>query len=298
MTAAASSFELRATTSDYRDSGRYEIGDWATVLTYGRHGIGRWHRREPSLRLEVASVNAQLVPVEVPAITDAARALARKWQPDALLSMIDYERPGSPNPQPPSLRLSFFSPSTGLGMWVTVDTEGTRFFGASRGGGIAIPNGFLDLPQAFAVARQYGVQPPLERAMLRVWTPQGSEPVLAWSVSGNGGGINIDAVEGSRLEGDLSGYIADYNAQWEAAVAGLRRLLARPGSSSPGFFASDDDSWSIPSSSSSSSGGDDSPSGPDYGTASQNSWSVGDWGAYDRIQSGTPTGDDCYRYSC
>jgi hypothetical protein len=218
MTAGASSFDLRATTSDYRDSGRYEIGDWATIVTYGQHGIGRWHRREPALRLEVASVNAQLVPVDVPAITDAARALARNWQPDALLSMIDYERPDSPNPQPPSVRLSFFSPSTGLGMWVTVDTEGTRFFGASRGG-IAIPNGFLDLPQAFAVARQYGVQPPLERAMLRVWTPQGSEPVLAWTVSGSGGGINIDAVEG-------------------------------------------------------------------------------DWGAYDRIQSGTPTGDDCYRYGC
>jgi hypothetical protein len=294
MTAAASSFDLRATTSDYQDSGRYEIGDWATIVTYGQHGIGRWHRREPALRLEVASVNAQLVPVDVPAITDAARALARNWQPDALLSMIDYERPDSPNPQPPSVRLSFFSPSTGLGMWVTVDTEGARFFGASRGGGIAIPNGFLDLPQAFAVARQYGVHPPLESAMLRVWTPQGSDPVLAWTVSGSGGGINIDAVEGSRLKGDLSGYIADYNAQWEAAITGLRRLLAQPRSSSPTFYGADDD-WS---SSSSSSSSDDGPSGPDYGTASQNSWGAGDMRAYDRIQSGTPTGDDCYRYGC
>ena len=297
ITAAASSFDLHAATSDYQDSGRYEIGDWATIVTYGQHGIGRWHRREPALRLEVASVNAQLVPVEVPAITDAARALARNWQPDALLSMIDYERPDSPNPQPPSVRMSFFSPSTGLGMWVTVDTEGTRFFGASRGGGIAIPNGFLDLPQAFAVARQYGVQPPLGRAMLRVWTPQGSEPVLAWTVSGAGSGINIDAVEGSRLEGDLSGYIADYNAQWEAAVAGLRRLLSQPRSSSPSSFGSDDSWLSSPSSSSGPSSGD-SPSGPDYSTASQNSWEAGYWAPYDRIQSGTPTGDDCYRYGC
>jgi hypothetical protein len=209
--------------------------------------------------------------------------------------MIDYERPDSPTPQPPSVRLNFFSPATGLGLWVTVSTEGTSLFGAGRGGGIAIPNGFLDLPQAWAVARQYGVQPPLERAMLRVWPPQGRPPVLAWTVSGAGAGVNIDGVVGNLLEGDLSGYIADYNAQWEAAIAGLRRLLASPRSSSPSFpdFGSDG-----PSSSSSPSSGDDGPSGTDYGTASQNSWEANDMAAYDRIQSGTPTGDDCYRYGC
>ena len=297
MTASGSSWDLSATTSDFRDAGRYEISDWATIVTHGQHGIGRWHRREPSLQLEVASVNAQLVPTGVPAITEAARALARRWQPDALLSMIDYERPDSPNPQPPSARLNFFSPSTGLGLWITVGTEGTSFFGASRGGGIAVPNGFLDLPQAWAVARQYGVQPPLDQAMLRVWTPEGGDPVLAWTVSGTGSGINVDAVEGNRLEGDLSGYIADYNAQWDAAVAGLRRLLARPHSSGPSFADFGCDSWSS-SSGNDSSSSDQGPSGPDYGTASQNSWEAGDMGAYDRIQSGTPTGDDCYRYGC
>jgi hypothetical protein len=296
MTASGSRFDLTATTSAYRDSGRYEISDWATIVTHGQQGIGRWHRREPALALEVASINAQLIPTAVPAVTDAARALARRWQPDALLSMIDYERPNSPNPQPPSVRLNFFSPSTGLGLWITVSTEGTSFFGASRGGGLASPNGFLDLPQAWTVARQYGVAPPLARAMLRVWTPQGSEPVLAWTVSGTGGGINIDAVQGNRLEGDLSGYVAAYNAQWEAAIAGLRRLLAQPRSSSPSFSSSSDDSGS--SSSSSYSSDDDSSSGTDYGTAAQNSWGAGDMEAYGRIESGTPTGDDCYRYGC
>jgi hypothetical protein len=121
--------------------------------------------------------------------------------------------------------------------------------------------------------------------------------VLAWTVSGSGSGINIDAVEGNRLQGDLSGYIADYNAQWHAAVAGLRRLLARPHSSGPSFADFGCDSWSS-SSGNDSSSSDQGPSGPDYGTASQNSWEAGDMGAYDRIQSGTPTGDDCYRYGC
>jgi hypothetical protein len=53
-----------------------------------------------------------------------------------------------------------------------------------------------------------------------------------------------------------------------------------------------------PSSSPSSSSGDDGPSGPDYGTASQNSWEANDMEVYDRIQSGTPTGEDCSRYGC
>jgi hypothetical protein len=29
--------------------------------------------------------------------------------------------------------------------------------------------------------------------------------VLAWTVSGAAGGVNIDGVEGNQLEGDLSG---------------------------------------------------------------------------------------------
>jgi hypothetical protein len=232
LTARASNWSLTAQTSDFQDGGRYEAPDWATIVMHGRLGIGRWHRRERALTLATAAINSQLVPIGVPAITAAARALARRWQPDALLGMIDYQRPDGPNPPPPSVRLSFFSPASGLGLWITVSSEGASFFGASRGGGSAIPNGFLDLPQAWAVARQYGVQPPLERATLQVWTPGGSAPVLAWSLSGARGGVNIDGVEGDLLEGDLSGYIAAYNAQWEAAIAGLRRLLARPRSSS------------------------------------------------------------------
>jgi hypothetical protein len=237
---------------------------------HGRLGIGRWHRRERSLTLATAAINSQLVPTGIPAITAAARALARRWQPDALLGIIDYQRPDGPNPQPPSVRLSFFSPASGLGLWITVSSEGASFFGASR----AIPNGFLDLPQAWAVARQYGVQPPLERATLQVWTPGGSAPVVAWSLSGARGGVNIDGVEGNLLEGDLSGYIAAYNAQGEVAIAGLRRLLARRRSSSP---SSPDFGSDSPASSSSSSGGDDGPSGPDYGTASQSSWEANTW---------------------
>ena len=243
----------------------------------------------------MVSVSAQLVPSGLPAITDAARALARDWQSDALLADIDSQATRSfavESSGASACSSSRRRPGSACGS--TVTTDGTGFHVASRGDGTAIPNGFLDLPQAWAVARQYGVRPPLQRAMLRVWTPEGSEPILAWSVSGTDRGINIDAVEGNQLEGDLSGYVAAYNEQWQAAIAGLRRLLARPRSSSP---SSSFDGWSSSSDSSDDSydGGD---SGPDYGTASQNSWGAGDMRAYDRIQAGTPTGEDCALYGC
>lgn len=295
MTAMGSRFDLSASTSDFRDSGRYDVGDWTTIVTYGQLGPGRWHRRAPVPRLGVASINAQLIPSGIPEITDVARAHARRWQPDALLARIDHERHSGASPQPPEIKLFFFSPSTGLGLWVTVSTEGTSFFGASRADGLAIPNGFIDLPQAWTVARQYGITPPLQRATLQVWTPEGGEPVLAWSLSGSGNAVNIDAVEGNRLEGDLSGYVAAYNAQWQEAIEGLRRLLARPRSSSSsgsldlGYVVTSD-----------GSSGDDGGSsyGNDYGVASQNAWGSGDMAAYDRIQAGEPTGEDCARHGC
>jgi hypothetical protein len=71
----------------------------------------------------------------------------------------------------------------------------------------------------------------------------------------------------------------------------LRKLLARPRSSSP---SSRSYSFDIDSSSSSSDyGSDDSTSRTDFSVASQNAWGSGDMGAYDRIQAGTPTGEDC-----
>jgi hypothetical protein len=81
MTAAGSTWALTSQTSDFEDGGRYETSDWATIVTHGRFGIGRWHRRDPSLVLATAPLNGQLVPTEIPAVTAAARALAGAGSP-------------------------------------------------------------------------------------------------------------------------------------------------------------------------------------------------------------------------
>lgn len=296
LNSAGTSYTLTATTSDYRDEGRYELKGWTSLITHGQHGVGRWNRHDRDLKLRLADTDHQLVPAGIPQITDEARRLARVWRDDALLSAIDYKTSTGLNTQPPSVRLRFFSPSAGQGMQISVGTNGTGFFATSSSRELAIPNGFLDLPEAWMVATQNGVSSPIKRASLRVWQQSGHQPVLAWTINGNASSVNIDAVNGTRLPGDLSGYVAAYNAQWEAARAGLRRLLARPHSSSGARPSTSTDGWS----SSSSYDSNDSPSasGPDYGTASQNSWEAGDMRAYDRIQSGAPTGEDCARYGC
>lgn len=302
MSAFAGSWEQQATDRDFSDGGRYLFPNWARLETPARSGHGRWRRVMPELVLSTTEVSGQSLPVDLPEVVARARPVAWSWRPDAELRWLEFDRPDS-NQTGASLEvgLAFVSPATGAGLSITVGGDGTRFFAHDvvNWGGDAIPDGFLDLPVAWAIARQHGLLPPLDRAGLRVWRPIDGEPVLAWSVSAARGeprGLNIDGVAGGRLDGDLSGYVAAYNAQWEAAIAGLRQLFARPAPGPSSGSSSSSESGS--SSSSYDDAGSGSTASSGYGTAAQNSWGAGDMRAYDRIQSGTPTGDDCYRYGC
>ncbi len=102
------------------------------------------------------------------------------------------------------------------------------------------------------------------------------------------------APPGVAFEGDPSGYIEEYNRQWTQAVAGLRRLLARP-THHLGFAAA-----SGSESSSSSSGSDEADAGVaddwDFNTAAQNAWEDGAMDSYDRIIGGEGTDEDKSRY--
>lgn len=302
MTAKGGNWEQAATTSDFTDGGTYSLPNWARLQTRARSGIGGWNRIRPDLVLPVIEASGQALPSGLPELAARARGVAQGWRPDAELVGIEFERRDSNQwNAKDEVALRYVSPASGGGLVLTIAADGTRFFAHDvvNWGGGAIPEGFLDLPSVWAIARQHGLEPPLARANLRIWQP-GDAPILAWQLSASRGekrGIYLDAVGGTLLEGDLSGYIAAYNAQWQAAAEGLRRLFApaRQASSS-GSTDWDSGSSSSSSSSSSDSGGSSSSSG--YDTASQNSWGAGDMDAYNRIQSGTPTGDDCYRYGC
>ena len=301
MTAQDGKWTLHATTSAFEDGGTYEMPDWATLVNHARGGTGRWHRRDPALTLKLAQVASRPIPEGVPELADRASALALTWQPDAALARVEFQ--AAEMNLGARLAMRFTSMRSGNGLSITTTPQGTSFFVLRGGGGSsdAIPPGFLDLPEAWGIARQEGVPPPLKRATLSIWHPPGQDPVLAWtftSAQGNARGGQIDGATGVVLEGDLSGYVAAYNAQWQQAIAGLRRLFARAAPHGHGSAFSSGGGSSSSSSGSGDSGGGSSDNGDDWAreTALQNAWEAGDMPAYERIQNGEASWGDTSEY--
>jgi len=303
MTAAQGRWQKTASNPSFIDSGTYSLNNWATLSTVARGGPGRWHRRAPEQVLSMIAPDGQPLPAGLPALSDALWPVVSGWRPDAELVRLAYRRADSNQRHAANqVELSYRSPASGGGLVVRVGEDGTGFFvhDVVHWAGAAIPSGFLDLPAVWAIARQHGIENPLARAELRIHDPANADPILVWTITGARGVhrvINLDAATGVRVDDNLSDYVDAYNAQWQQAVAGLRRLFARPAAQSSSAAG-----WDSGGSTGSSSGGADSggdgDAWSDYDTASQNAWSGGDMRAYDRIQSGTATGEDCARYGC
>jgi len=115
---------------------------------------------------------------------------------------------------------------------VTVTTDGTHTSEVNQPvnwGKVSLPPVFVDLPVAVRIARQNGMQGPVNRAHLNIWSPGGAPPVLAWIV----GDKTVNGATGEIIDFDVTGYVKSYNAQWERAAKGLRALMrsAQGGSS-------------------------------------------------------------------
>ncbi len=290
-------WHLRSSVNTFTDGGRYELPDWTTLVTYSTLGVGRWYRQAPKLALETATITGDTIAKNLPELARSATAIAQGWQADAILVMLEVKPPAGALGL--EADLTFFSPATGGGLWLTARPDGARLKAIrAGGGGVRIPDGFLDLPEAWALARQHGLPPPIGVASLRVWQPKGQEPVLLWSLrSARGGtsGAEIDGATGAAFEGDPSGYVEEYNRQWTQAAAGLRRLFARPARHHGVAVGSGSES-----SSSSSSGEGEPDAGTsddwDFNTAAQNAWEDGAMDSYDRIIGGDATDEDKSRY--
>jgi hypothetical protein len=60
----------------------------------------------------------------------------------------------------PAVRISFFSPAAGTGLWVTVTTDGVRTSEVNQAvnwGTVSLPPVFVDLPAAVSIARKNGL---------------------------------------------------------------------------------------------------------------------------------------------
>ena len=248
------------------------------------------------------SDSGRQLPKDLPELIHAATPRAREWRRDAILVSLKFEHREAPNPtmRGPAVTISFFSPSAGAGLLVTVTTDGARtseFNQQVRWGRCPLPPVFVDLPAAVRLARNNGMKGQVSHASLRIWSPSGAPPVLAWMV----GDKTINGVTGAIIDFDVTGYIKSYNAQWERAAEGLRARCGAPRGASGG--------------SSPTIGGDSSPppSGPDKpyddgSAARQESQRKADaesrayWSPnpadYNRIKNGECTRSDSSRFGC
>jgi len=315
------------------DGGAYRWTDRNTFIGTGRLGPGVWLRvgealvaaqepveSEPEAQPETMhtwfppatlspdevrfTLNGEFdrpLPENLPELLDAARRLSAGWRVDSVPVSLEYRWIFAPNPavRGSEVRIYFVSPADGAGEMITVRASGSTRFESRQvnWGKDELPMVFVDLPAALRIARANGLEGPLERALLRTWRP-GSEPILAWSLTTRKGGRSVDAGTGTILEGDLTGYIASYNADWDRAAKGLQRLLrqTRRGSGSTGGPID----FGTP--------GTDSSTPYDDGSAEREAYeqraaeSRAYWGGsaedYNRIKNGECSSSDNARFGC
>ena len=197
------------------------------------------------LVLATRTVNGQILAMDLPELMVQATLAARTWREDAVPVSLEYQYLDPPNPalKGPSVRLAFLSLSDGTGQFITVTPKGSSVFTFNQPvtwGSLSLPGVFIDLPVAARIAIEHGAQRPMSGANLRVWSPPGAPPVLAWML----GGKTLEGRTGEIIDFDVTGYVALYNEQWERAARGLRALLraGRGGGASggPSFYSGGD----------------------------------------------------------
>ncbi|MBX3329666.1 MAG: hypothetical protein KF722_04635 [Nitrospira sp.] len=240
------------------------------------------------------------LPKDLPELMRAATERALQWRPDAIPVALEFTERDVPNPamRGPEVRFSFLSPSDSTGLFLTVTVAGatTHEVRQPRDWGVEpLPPVFVDLPAAVRIAREHGTKGPVNRASLRIWSPSGAPAVFAWMV----GNKTVNGASGEVIDYDVTGYIANYNEQWERAARGLRALMRsmRGGASSGSGSA-----FSIPDAGPSSDAPYDDGSKAREAYERNAAESRAYWGGsaedYNRIKNGECTWSDSSRYGC
>lgn len=180
---------------------------------------------DESYAFETVAMDGKRVPSDLPALTMFALLnVAQPWRPDALPIRLDVNELGR-RFDGYEVKLSFLSPSDGSGLIVLFRPGSIMQLDAGRAnwGTRPFPPEFIDLPTALRAAHDAGLPGALVRAELTVWEGYGP----TWRLRTQSGKVlgQFSAVTGERFLGDVTGYVADYNAQWDAAIAGIRGLV-------------------------------------------------------------------------
>ena len=318
--ASGGKWSLRSTTWG-EDGGTYQLPDANTFLGIGKLGAGTWVRTSPvksagkekpassakparsasrELKLATQTDSGKALPKDIPELTAAATKRARQWKKDAAAVSVEFREVNAPNLKGPEVRYSFISPSDGTGLMLTVTEGGVsthEFQQKVNWGDNPLPPVFVDLPAAVVSARRNGMKGPINSASLRIYDAHGVT-ALAWMVSASSGGRTVDGATGDIIERDVTGYIDDYNEQWDKAARALRAMLRGRGHGGHGGSPMFD-------------GGSSSGSGPEGGgyegmtpeeyqqsVAEDNAYWNGSSEDYERVKSGECTWSDSSNYGC
>ena len=256
-----------------------------------------------TLILTTQSDSGRQLPKDLPELMHAATQRARLWRPDAIPVALEVQHRDAPNPtmRGPAVRIFFLSPAADTGLLVTVTADGARTSEFNRQvswGKLPLPPVFVDLPAAVRLARNNGMQGQIGHASLRIWSPSGAPPVLAWMV----GNKTVNGATGELIDFDVTGYIKSYNAQWERAAKGLRALMrsAQGGASSGSSPTIGGDSSPPPSGSDKPY--DDGSAARQESERKQAAEGRAYWGGsaadYNRVKNGECTWSDSSRFGC
>jgi hypothetical protein len=182
-----------------------------------------WTRKQGGPNFLSVAVGGAEIPEALPLLMASALAAeAQPWREDALPTWIRVERMKSGDYQ---VALHFFSPSTNEEMRIVVTEHGASksVHDGSRTASTPMPPTFLDLPRIVEAAGTQGFTGALKKADLRVY--EGHGPAWMATFEGARAGATFSAATGERIEGDVTGYIAQYEADWNHAGEMWRKAL-------------------------------------------------------------------------
>ena len=172
-----------------------------------------WRRSSLARKLQTIELNTQNTPRALPAVVAALHADVRRWHDDAVPTAIRLE--AQPNAEFSTV-LHFLSPGAAEELRVKITPFDSR--SSTHDGGRAasrpLPVEFLDLPDVLEAADEQGAGGAIESAHLQVWGTHGA----VWQVqTASGASLWLSAADGRRLDGDVTGYVDQYEADWESA---------------------------------------------------------------------------------
>jgi hypothetical protein len=184
-----------------------------------------WTRKQGAPNFPSVAVGGADIPEGLPVLMASALAAeAEPWREDALPTSVRVERMKSGRYQ---IALHFFSPSAAQELQITVTEHSVSksVHDGSRAASAPLPPIFMDLPRIVEAGAAQGFKGALKKADMRVYEGHGA----AWMATFDGArtGATFSAETGERIKGDVTGYIAQYEADWNHAGELWHKALAQ-----------------------------------------------------------------------